>query len=84
MMYEVTTTNTKPTSTTGFSATVPTAEGRAAGTYYVWYYAKADATHTDSEISTTAITVTVTAAAPASSTNTQNYNWHDFDDPDEE
>ena len=50
MMYAVTTTNTKPTSTDGFSATVPTAEGRTAGTYYVWYYAKADADHSDSEI----------------------------------
>ena len=60
MMYQATTTNTKPTSTTGFSATVPTAEGRAAGTYYVWYYAKADATHVDSEISASAVAVTVT------------------------
>ena len=60
MMYQATTTNTKPTTTTGFSATVPTAEGRAAGTYYVWYYAKADATHVDSEISASAVAVTVT------------------------
>ena len=82
MMYEVTTTNTKPTSTTGFSATVPTAEGRAAATYYVWYYAKADATHVDSEISASAVAVTVAAAGPL--TKLDNYNWHDFDDPDEE
>jgi len=59
MMYQVTTTNTKPTSTTGFSATVPTAEGHTAGTYYVWFYAKADATHVDSEISASAVAVTV-------------------------
>lgn len=59
MMYEVTATNTKPTSTDGFSATVPTAEGLSAGTYYVWYYAKGDATHSDSEISATPIEVTV-------------------------
>lgn len=62
MMYKVTTTNTQPTSTDGFSETVPTAETLTdAATYYVWYYAKAsDASHTDSDISATPITVTVT------------------------
>ena len=50
MMYAVTTTNAQPASTADFSATRPTAEGRAAGTYYVWFYAKADAEHSDSEI----------------------------------
>lgn len=50
MMYKVTTTNTKPTTTDGFSATVPTAQNLAAGTCYVWYYVKADATHADSDI----------------------------------
>jgi hypothetical protein len=50
MQYKVTTTNTKPTSTEGFSATVPTAQSLAAGTCYVWYYVKADATHADSDI----------------------------------
>ena len=79
MMYEVTTTNTKPTSTTGFSATVPTAEGRAAATYYVWYYAKADATHVDSEISASAVAVTVAAAGPLTKLN--DYQWNT---PDEE
>ena len=48
MMYALTTTNTKPTSL--FGSTVPSAKNRAAGTYYVWYYVKADATHVDSEI----------------------------------
>jgi hypothetical protein len=62
MMYEVTTTNAKPTTTDGFSATVPTAATLAAGTYYVWYYAKADAQHADSEIAATAIEVTVKAS----------------------
>ena len=61
MMYKVTTANTKPTSTEGFSATVPTAEPLAAGTYYVWYYAKADDSHIDSEISASGIEVTVKA-----------------------
>ena len=36
MMYEVTVTNTKPASTDGFTGTVPTAEGREPGTFYVW------------------------------------------------
>ena len=61
MMYKVTTANTKPTSTEGFSATVPTAEPLAAGTYYVWYYAKADDSHIDSEISASGVEVTVKA-----------------------
>ena len=70
MMYAVTTTNTKPTTTDGFSATIPTAATLTAGTYYVWYYAKADATHSDSEISATAITVTVAYALAKDATNT--------------
>lgn len=61
MMYQVTATNTKPTTTDSFSATVPTAATLAGGTYYVWYYAKADAQHADSEIAATAIEVTVKA-----------------------
>ena len=67
MMYNVTTTNSKPSTTDGFSATVPTAEGRAAGTYYVWYYAKADDTHTDSEIEGP---VTVTISSKSTTTIT--------------
>ena len=60
LMYAVTTTNTKPTSTDGFSATVPTAETiTASGTVYVWYYVKGDDTHSDSEIAATAIEVPV-------------------------
>ena len=60
MMYMVNA--TQPASTDGFSATVPTAEGLTAGTYYVWYYVKADDSHTDSEISATGIEVTIDAA----------------------
>ena len=64
MMYAVTTTNTKPTTTEGFSATVPTAKDiTTAGTVYVWYYIAGDATHSDSEISATPIEVTVSAPA---------------------
>ena len=62
LMYAVTTTNTKPTSTDDFSATVPTAQTiTASGTVYVWYYVKGDDTHSDSEIAATPIEVTVKA-----------------------
>ncbi len=64
MMYKVTTANTKPTTTDGFSATVPTAQSLAAGTYYVWYYVKADATHADSDIAgSVSVTIQSTAIA---------------------
>ena len=69
MMYQVTATNTKPTSTDGFSAAIPTAATLAAATYYVWYYAKGDATHSDSEIAATAIAVTVTEVYAANEYN---------------
>lgn len=60
LMYAVTTTNTKPTSTAGFSDAVPTAETiKASGKVYVWYYVKGDDTHSDSEIAATAIEVPV-------------------------
>ena len=60
LMYAVTTTNTKPTSTDGFSEAVPTAKDiTASGTVYVWYYVKGDDTHSDSEIAATAIEVPV-------------------------
>jgi len=60
LWYAVTTTNTKPASTDGFSATVPTAQTiTASGKVYVWYYVKADDTHSDSEIAATAIEVPV-------------------------
>jgi len=60
LMYRVTTENTKPTSTDGFSDAVPTAENiTASGKVYVWYYVKGDDTHSDSEIAATAIEVPV-------------------------
>lgn len=60
LMYAVTTTNTMPTSTAGFSDAVPTAKDiTASGTVYVWYYVKGDDTHSDSEIAATAIEVPV-------------------------
>lgn len=60
LMYAVTTTNTKPASTDGFSDAVPTAKDiTASGKVYVWYYVKGDDTHTDSEIAATAIEVPV-------------------------
>ena len=60
MMYKVTTENTKPTSTDGFSESVPTAQTiTASGKVYVWYYVKGDDSHSDSEIAATAIEVPV-------------------------
>lgn len=60
LWYAVTTTNTKPTSTDGFSDAVPTAQTiTASGKVYVWYYVKGDGTHSDSEIAATAIEVPV-------------------------
>ena len=62
MMYKVTTENTMPASTDGFSDAVPTAQSiTASGKVYVWYYVKGDDTHSDSEIAATAIEVTVMA-----------------------
>ena len=60
LMYAVTTTNTKPASTDGFSESVPTAQTiTASGKVYVWYYVKGDDSHSDSEIAATAIEVPV-------------------------
>ena len=58
MKYLVTATNEQPTSTDGFSAAVPTAQGRTAGTYYVWYYLDFESGD-DSDISALAVEVTV-------------------------
>ncbi len=56
MMYLVST--TAPTTTEGFSETVPTVESiTEAGNYNVYYYIKGDDTHSDSEISSVAATV---------------------------
>ncbi len=57
--YLVTSENTKPQINADFTETVPTALSCQAGTYYVWYYVKADGVHTDSELSATGIEVTV-------------------------
>lgn len=68
IMYKVTTTNAKPTTTDGFDATLPTAAALKEATYYVWYYVKADADHTDSDISASAVTTTVKEPAITLST----------------
>lgn len=79
MMYAVTTTNAQPASTADFSATIPTAEGRTAGTYYVWYYAKADAEHSDSEIAgPVSVTLAVMTTVTWNSTNVFN-SAHEHD-----
>ena len=73
MMYAVTTTNAQPASTADFSATRPTAQGRAAGTYYVWFYAKADADHSDSEIAgPVSVTLAVMSTVTWNSSNVFN------------
>ena len=77
VMYAVTTENKKPTSTTGFSATVPTGAALTGSfaedqTVYVWYYIAgidaaegvtptAENTFNDSEICTTPLTITLKA-----------------------
>ena len=66
LRYAVTTTNTMPTSTAGFSDAVPTAQTiKASGTVYVWYYVKADDSHSDSEI-----------AGPVSVTLVEEITWN--------
>ncbi len=78
MMYAVTTTNAQPASTADFSAAIPTAQGRTAGTYYVWYYAKADAEHSDSEIAgPVSVTLAVMTTVTWNSTNVFNDSHQD-------
>ena len=80
LMYAVTTTNTMPTSTDGFSADVPTAQAiTASGTVYVWYYVKGDGTHSDSEIAATAIEVPV-ADIVWDATNVSELSVYDTDE----
>ena len=79
MCYAVTTTNTKPANIDGFSATVPTAKTLSPGTCYVWYYAKADKKHIDSEISATAIEVTIAKATPTFSVSPSNVSFASTD-----
>ncbi len=52
LMYKVTKTNEKPTSTEGFSTVNPEGVENSGGNYknYIWYYIKGDNTHSDSEI----------------------------------
>jgi hypothetical protein len=51
LMYKLTTTNVKPTSTEGFSTENPKGvENAPSYKNYIWYYIKGDDTHSDSEI----------------------------------
>ena len=51
LMYKVTTTNEKPTSTEGFSTGNPRGvQNEPSWKNYIWYYIKGDDTHSDSEI----------------------------------
>ena len=79
LWYAVTTTNTKPTSTDGFSDAVPTAKDiTASGTVYVWYYVKADDSHSDSEIAGP-VSVTLAEVITWNSTNVFN-SAHEYDE----
>lgn len=60
MYYKATTTNSKPTSTSGFSSSIPT--GTSVGTYYVWYYVAGDSNHNNTAISSTAVSVSIAQA----------------------
>ena len=74
MKYLVTATNEQPTSTDGFSTDVPTAEGRTAGTYYVWYYLDF-ASGDDSDISALAVEVTVSVHVTMKEGTLDADNW---------
>ena len=51
LMYKVTTTNVKPTSTEGFSTSNPRGvQNEPSWKNYIWYYIKGDDSHSDSEI----------------------------------
>ena len=77
MMYRVTPANeAKPTSTDGFSADIPSASNRAAGTYSVWYYAKGDATHSNSKIAGP-VEVTLIDGYAANEYNYASWNYGD-------
>ena len=56
MYYKVTTSNSRPSDTNGFSTTATATD---AGTYYVWYYVGGDSNHTDTGVSSTAVTITI-------------------------
>lgn len=70
MYYKMTTTNSKPSSTSGFSSAIPTATN--AGKYYVWYYVKGDSNHNDTDISSTSVTVDIMSIV--ASYNRDNYS----------
>lgn len=59
--YKCTTSNSKPTSTSGFSSSIPTQTN--AGNYYVWYYVKGDSNHNDTAINSTSVTPTIAKAS---------------------
>ena len=63
MKYKVTTTNTKPTSTTDFNTTID--QGTDVGTYYLWYYIEGNDSYNSTAINDIAITKAIDKAAPA-------------------
>lgn len=67
MYYKYTTSNSKPSSTSGFSSSIPTSTN--AGTYYVWYYVKGDSNHNDTAISSSGVSVTISKRTPVVATS---------------
>lgn len=62
MKYKVTTTDTKPTSTTDFNTTID--QGTDVGTYYLWYYIEGNDSYNSTAINDIAITKAIDKAAP--------------------
>lgn len=62
MKYKVTTTGTKPTSTTDFNTTID--QGTDVGTYYLWYYVEGNDSYNSTAINDVAITKAIDKAAP--------------------
>lgn len=61
LMYKVTTSNSKPTSTNGFKTTID--QGTNVGTYYLWYYVEGDEDYYGTGINTMGISKTISPAS---------------------
>jgi hypothetical protein len=70
MKYKVTTTNTKPSSTSDFKTTID--QGTNAGTYYLWYYVDGGTNYNSTSVNGTAVSKTIgkaNASVTAAPTN---------------
>ena len=57
MKYKVTTTNTKPSSTSDFKTTID--QGTNAATYYLWYYVDGGTNYNSTSVNSTAVSKTI-------------------------